>query len=62
MPPAKSPNLNAYAERCVRSVKRECLSKLVLLGGGPLQPSLTKFTAYYNLERNHQGKFYARAT
>jgi putative transposase len=56
MLPAKSPNLNAYAERWVRSVKRGCLSKLVLLGEGSLQRSLTEYTAHYHLERNHQGK------
>jgi hypothetical protein len=56
MLPAKSPNLNAYAERWVQSVKQECLSKLVLVGEGPLQRSLTEFTAHYHLERNHQGK------
>ena len=56
MLPAKSPNLNAYAERWVRSVKQECLSKLVPLGEGPLQRSLTEFTTHYHLERNHQGK------
>src|SRR5579863_1125612 len=56
MLPAKSPNLNAYAERWVRSAKQERLSKLVLLGEGPLQRSLTEFTAHYHLERNHQGK------
>jgi transposase InsO family protein len=56
MLPAKSPNLNAYAERWVRSVKQECLSKLVLFGEGPLQRSLTQFAAHYHLERNHQGK------
>jgi hypothetical protein len=54
--PAKSPNLNAYAERWVRSVKKECLSKLVLFGEGPLQRSLTEFTSHYHRERNHQGK------
>ena len=54
--PAKSPNLNAYAERWVRSVKRECLSKVVLFGEGPLQRSLNQYTAHYHLERNHQGK------
>jgi hypothetical protein len=54
--PARSPNLNAYAERWVRSVKQECLSKLVLLGEGPLQRTLSEFTAHYHLERNHQGK------
>ena len=56
MLPAKSPKLNAYAERWVRSVKRECLSKLVLSGKRPLQRSLSEFTAHYHLERNHQGK------
>src|SRR6202451_3183729 len=56
MLPAKSPNLNAYAERWVRSVKQECLSKLVLVGEGPLQRSLSAFTAHYHQERNHQGK------
>ena len=56
MLPAKSPNLNAYAERWVRSVKRECLSKLVLMGEGPLQRSLSEFTTHYHGERNHQGK------
>lgn len=56
MLPPKSPNLNAYAERWVRSVKQECLSKLVLFGEGPLQRSLTEFTAHYHLEHNHQGK------
>src|ERR1700686_783373 len=34
--PARSPNLNAFAERWVRSVKQECLSKLILFGEGPL--------------------------
>ena len=56
MLPAKSPNLNAYAERWVRSVKQECLSKLVLFGEGSLQRSLNEYTAHYHLERNHQGK------
>jgi len=41
MLPAKGPILNAYAERWVRSVKQQCLSKLVLFGEGPLQRSLT---------------------
>ncbi len=44
--PAKSPNRNAYAERWVRSVKQECLSKLILLGQGPLLRSLTEYAAH----------------
>lgn len=54
--PARSPNLNAFAERWVRSVKRECLSKLILFGPGPLARVLTEFCAHYHGERNHQGK------
>jgi putative transposase len=34
--PPRSPNLNAFAERWVRSVKQECLSKLILFGEGSL--------------------------
>jgi len=54
--PAHSPNLNAYAERWVRSVKEDCLSKLILFGEGSLRRALDKYTAYYHEERNHQGK------
>jgi hypothetical protein len=54
--PARSPNLNAFAERWGRSVKQECLSKLVLFGAGPLSRALTEFSAHYHGERNHQGK------
>jgi putative transposase len=48
--------LNAFAERWVRSVKQECLSKLVLFGAGPLSRVLAEFSAHYHSERNHQGK------
>src|ERR1039457_996404 len=54
--PARSPNLNAYAERWVRSVKDECLSKLILFGEGSLRRALTQFQEHYLFERNHQGK------
>jgi putative transposase len=53
---ARSPNLNAFAERWVRSVKQECLSKLVLFGEGPLSRVLTEYGRHYHRERNHQGK------
>jgi putative transposase len=53
---ARSPNLNAFAERWVRSVKEECLSKLILFGEGPLSRALAEFSAHYHGERNHQGK------
>jgi putative transposase len=54
--PARSPNLNAFAERWVRSVKEECLSKLILFGEASLQRALTEFIAHFHSERNHQGK------
>jgi hypothetical protein len=54
--PPRSPNLNAFAERWVRSVKHECLSKLVLVGDQSLRRALTDYTEHYHAERNHQGK------
>jgi len=54
--PPRSPNLNAYAERWVRSVKEECLAKLILLGEGSLRRALCHYEAHYHEERNHQGK------
>jgi transposase InsO family protein len=54
--PPRSPNLNAYAERWVSSVKGECLAKLILLGEGSLRRALCHYEAHYHEERNHQGK------
>ena len=54
--PARSPNLNAYAERWVRSVKEECLSKVILLGECSLRRALNEYVEHYHAERNHQGK------
>src|SRR5258708_28465442 len=54
--PPRSPNLNAYAEHWVRSVKEECLAKLILFGEASLRRALTEFQEHYHTERNHQGK------
>ena len=54
--PPKSPNLNAYAERWVRSVKEECLSRLILFGERSLKRALHHYELHYHQERNHQGK------
>ena len=54
--PARSPNLNAYAERWVRSVREECLSRLILFGEGSLRRAVTEFIEHFHGERNHQGK------
>ena len=53
--PARSPNLNAFAERWVRSIKSECLSKLILFGEASLRRAVTQFIQHYHLERPHQG-------
>jgi len=54
--PPRSPNLNAYAERWVRSVKEACLSRLILFGEASLRHAIREYVAHYHHERNHQGK------
>jgi transposase InsO family protein len=54
--PPRSPNLNAYAERWVRSVKEECLARLILFGEASLRHALTQYVEHFHHERNHQGK------
>jgi putative transposase len=54
--PPRSPDLNAYAERWVRSVKDEALSRLILFGERSLRYALTQYEAHYHTERPHQGK------
>jgi len=53
--PPRSPNLNAYAERFVRSIKESCLERLILIGEKSLRTAVQSFVAHYHSERNHQG-------
>ena len=53
--PPRSPNLNAYAERFVRSIKEECLSRMIFVGQGSLRRAVREYVAHYCGERNHQG-------
>jgi transposase InsO family protein len=53
--PAHSPNLNAFAERFVLSIKSECLERLVPLGESHLRLVIAEYIRHYHLERNHQG-------
>ena len=46
---------NAFAERFVRSIKEECLSRLIFLSEQHLRTTLSIFTKYYQHRRNHQG-------
>src|SRR4051812_32086528 len=53
--PPRSPNLNAHAERFVRSIKESCLERLILFGEQSLRTAVSQFAAHYHAERPHQG-------
>jgi putative transposase len=53
--PPRSPNLNSYEERFVRSIKESCLERMILFGEGSLRTTVREFVAHYHTERNHQG-------
>src|SRR5262249_31422538 len=53
--PPRSPNLNAFAERFVRSIKEECLERMILFGEDSLRTAIREFLDHYHAERNHQG-------
>jgi Integrase core domain len=52
--PSRSPNLNAFSERFVLSVKSECLDRVIPLGERHLRHLLAEYVAHYHTERNHQ--------
>ena len=53
--PYQAPNDNAYAEWFVRSIREECLSRMILVGEGHLRRVVDEYLVHYNRERNHQG-------
>lgn len=53
--PARSPNLNAFAERFVRSIKSECLDRMIFFGEASLRYAICECIEYYHHERPHQG-------
>ena len=53
--PVCAPNCNAHAERVVRSIKEECLDRVIPLGERHFRRTITDFVAHYHGERNHQG-------
>ena len=53
--PKRSPNLNGHMERFMRSIKEECLSRLILFGEGSLRNAVREYLTHYHAERNHQG-------
>jgi transposase InsO family protein len=53
--PPQSPNLNAYLERFMRTVKAECLNRMIFFGETGLHRTIDEFVSHYHGERNHQG-------
>ena len=53
--PPQTPNLNAFAERFVKTIKTECVEQFVLFGESALQHVIREYLTHYHAERNHQG-------
>jgi hypothetical protein len=53
--PFRSPNLNAFLECHMRSMKSKCLNRMIFFGRKSLERTLREYTAHYHHERNHQG-------
>ncbi len=53
--PARSPNLNAHAERFVRTIKEDCLDRMLFFREDMLRRTIWEFVTHYDEERNHQG-------
>jgi transposase InsO family protein len=54
--PPRSPNLNAYCERFVRSITEEVLQQMIVIGEASLRSVIQSYLAHYHHERNHQGR------
>jgi len=53
--PRCSPNLNAFIERFIRSIKEDCLDRVIPLGEAHLRELIGEYMAHYHVERPHQG-------
>jgi putative transposase len=53
--PYRAPQANAFAERWIRSVREECLDRLLILGEAHVGRVLREYIGYYNYARPHQG-------
>jgi hypothetical protein len=52
--PARSPNLNAFAEQFIRSIKSECLDRMIFFGEASLRHAVTQYIEHHQTERPHQ--------
>ena len=50
-----SPNLNPFVERFVRSIKYECLNKILIFGERHFRYVISEYMKFYHFERPHQG-------
>ena len=53
--PARSPNLTPHIERFMRTIKEECLHRMIFFGEQSLRKAMHEFLVHYHGERNHQG-------
>jgi putative transposase len=53
--PYRAPNVNTFAERWVRSVRVECLDRLLIVNQAHLRRMLREYADYYNTGYPHQG-------
>jgi len=53
--PIRSPKANAFAERFVKTARRECLDHLLIFGERHLRQVLREYLRHYNEERPHRG-------
>jgi transposase InsO family protein len=51
----QAPNMNAHAERFVRSIRMECLDQMIFVGRASLERAIGEYVAHYQDERSHQG-------
>jgi putative transposase len=52
--PVQAPNANAYAERCVRTLRADCLDRILILGRRHLEHMLRVYRQHYNEHRPHR--------
>ena len=51
----QAPNMNAFSERFVLSIKSECLDRMIFVGAASLDRAIREFMIHYHAERPHQG-------
>jgi putative transposase len=53
--PHHAPNANAFSERWIRSVREECLDKVLIINQAHLRRVMREYIAFFNTARPHQG-------